>query len=36
MSFDIIIPLGPKELMNFSQQIEYTKKNIIGFRNIYI
>jgi hypothetical protein len=36
MSFDIIIPLGPNELNKFSQQIEYTKKNVIGYRNIYI
>lgn len=36
MSFDIVIPLGPNEVSRFSQQIEYTKKNVIGYRNIYI
>lgn len=36
MSFDIVIPLGPKEISRFGEQISYTKKNIIGYRNIYI
>ena len=36
MSFDIVIPLGPKEISRFGEQIEYTKKNVIGYRNIYI
>ena len=36
MSFDIVIPLGPNERKNIHKQIEYTKKNIIGYRNIYI
>lgn len=36
MSFDIVIPLGPKEICRFYQQIEFTKKNVIGYRNIYI
>lgn len=36
MSFDIVIPLGPNEKKNIYKQIEYTKKNIIGYRNIYI
>lgn len=36
MNFDIVIPLGPNELGRIHQQIEYTKKNIIGYRNIYI
>lgn len=36
MSFDIVIPLGPNEISRFTQQIEYTKKNVIGYRNIYI
>lgn len=34
--FDIVIPLGPNEIKNISKQIEYTKKNIVGYRNIYI
>lgn len=36
MLFDIIIPLGPNERENICKQIEYTKKNVIGYRNIYI
>ena len=36
MSFDIVIPLGPNEKHNFTKQIEFTKKNIIGYRNIYV
>jgi hypothetical protein len=36
MSFDIVIPLGPNERQNIHKQIEYTKKNVIGYRNIYI
>ena len=36
MSFDIVIPLGPNEKKNIHKQIEYTKKNVIGYRNIYI
>ncbi len=36
MSFDIVIPLGPNERKNIHKQIEYTKKNVIGYRNIYI
>lgn len=34
--FDIIIPIGPKDKDIFYKQIEYTKKNIIGYRNIYL
>jgi hypothetical protein len=36
MSFDIVIPLGPNEISKINEQIEYTKKNVIGYRNIYI
>jgi hypothetical protein len=36
MLFDIVIPVGPKEKKNIYKQIEYTKKNVIGYRNIYI
>jgi len=36
MLFDIVIPLGPNERKNIHKQIEYTKKNVIGYRNIYI
>jgi hypothetical protein len=34
--FDIVIPIGPDDLDQINNQIEYTKKNIIGYRNIYI
>lgn len=36
MSFDIIIPVGPHDMNKIQTQIQYTKKNIIGYRNIYI
>jgi len=36
MSFDIVIPLAYKDLDTFKYSIEYNKKNIIGYRNIYI
>lgn len=36
MSFDIVIPLGLNEIQRFNEQLVYTKKNIIGYRNIYI
>ncbi len=35
-SFDIIIPVGPNDKDIIIKQIEYTKKNIIGYRNIYL
>lgn len=34
--FDIVIPVGPNDTDVIIRQIEYTKKNIIGYRNIYI
>lgn len=35
--FDIVIPVGPNEINNIiNLQIEFTKRNIIGYRNIYI
>ena len=34
--FDIVITLGPNDIDIIKKQIEYTKKNIIGYRNIYI
>lgn len=34
--FDIVIPVGPNDINIIYKQIEYTKKNIIGYRNIYI
>uniref|UniRef100_A0A6C0AI08 Nucleotide-diphospho-sugar transferase domain-containing protein n=1 Tax=viral metagenome TaxID=1070528 RepID=A0A6C0AI08_9ZZZZ len=36
MSFDIVIPVGPLDYEVFSKQVEYTKKNIVGYRNIYV
>lgn len=36
MNFDIVIPLGPNEICRIDEQIKYTKKNVIGYRNIYI
>jgi hypothetical protein len=34
--FDVVIPLGPNDLQNIEKQIECTKTNVIGLRNIYI
>lgn len=34
--FDIVIPLGPDDTSIIQKQLEYTKKNVIGYRNIYI
>lgn len=34
--FDVVIPLGPNDLQNIEKQIECTRTNVIGFRNIYI
>lgn len=34
--FDIVIPVGPYDKDIIIKQIEYTKKNIIGYRNIYL
>ena len=36
MSFDIVIPVGPNDMNKIHEQIKYTKKNIIDYRNIYI
>jgi hypothetical protein len=36
MSFDIVIPVGPNDAKIINDSIEYTKKNVIGYRNIYI
>ena len=35
-NFDIVICLGLKDKNVINNQIEYTKKNVIGYRNIYI
>ena len=34
--FDIVIPFGPNDKNKLDIMLEYTKKNIIGYRNIYI
>lgn len=34
--FDIVILVGPNDKDIICKQIEYTKKNIIGYRNIYL
>ena len=36
MSFDIVISVGPNDHCNLDIQLEYTVRNIIGYRNIYI
>jgi hypothetical protein len=35
-AFDIAICVGPNDANIISKQIEYTKNNIIGYRNIYL
>lgn len=35
-NFDIVIPIGPNDVDIIKTQLEYTKKNIIGYRNIYL
>jgi hypothetical protein len=34
--FDIVIPVGPNDTTVIEKQIDYTQKNIIGYRNIYL
>lgn len=34
--FDIVIPVGPSDASCISEQLVYTKKNIVGYRNIYL
>jgi hypothetical protein len=36
MQFDIVIPLGPNDINFINKSLEYNKKNIINYRNIYI
>lgn len=36
MSFDIVIPLAPNDINRFNASLTYNKKNIIGYRNIYV
>lgn len=34
--FDIVIAIGPKDLNIFKEQIRYNRRNVIGYRNIYV
>jgi len=34
--YDIVIPVGPNDVDVFGKQIEYTKRNCIGHRKIYV
>jgi len=34
--YDIVIPVGPSDTEQINDQLEFTKKNIIGYRNIYL
>ena len=34
--FDIVIPVGPNDAAVIDKQIVFTKKNVIGYRNIYL
>jgi hypothetical protein len=35
-SIDIVIAVGPNDIDILEEQIKYTKKNVIGYRNIYL
>jgi len=35
-AFDIVITVGPDDISIIHDQLEYTKKNVLGYRNIYI
>ena len=34
--FDIVIPIGPCDIDQFKKQLEYTQRNVIGYRKIYL
>ena len=34
--FDIVIPVGPNDHAVIEKQLTYTKRNVIGYRNIYL
>jgi hypothetical protein len=34
--FDVVIPLGPNDVKRFRQQLEHTRKYVIGYRRIYV
>jgi hypothetical protein len=35
-AFDVVIPVGPNDAAVVPKQLEQTKKNLVGYRNIYI
>jgi len=35
-AFDVVIAVGPKDKGIIEKQLEYTKKNILGYRHIYL
>jgi hypothetical protein len=35
-SFDVVILVGPNDKNIIAQQLQYTRKNVTGFRNIYL
>ncbi len=34
--FDIVTPLGPDDVERFTEAVEYSKRNVLGYRNIYV
>ena len=34
--FDIVIPVGPNDVSQLERNLKYTRRNIKGYRNIYI
>ena len=34
--FDIVMCVGPNDITIVDQVLPYTKKNVIGYRNIYL
>jgi hypothetical protein len=36
MFFDVVIPLGPNDYHKIYRQVEATRKNVIGLKNIYV
>jgi len=34
--FDVVIPVGPDDINIIHEQLKYTTKNVIGYRNIYL
>ena len=34
--FDIVIPIGPNDKSVIYDMVNFTKQNIIGYRNIYL